>query len=124
MYAIRSYYALRGDDPRSLDGRKVFSAAAVPGADGIQGYLYIVLGGEQYEHVAGMIGTSYSLDSALVVLLVALVVALSGGLLAFAVLTRRLRRLCEIMRRYAGEPPDGDRAVRYRGRSDDSYNFV
>jgi len=127
---VREYLAgaarfpLRGDDPRSPDGRKVFSAAAVPGADGIRGYLYIVLGGEQYEHVAGMIGTSYTLDSALVVLLVALVVALSGGLLAFAVLTRRLRRLCEIMRRYAGDDPDSTRDVRYSGRSDDEIGML
>ena len=40
-----------------------------------------------------MIGSSYTLDAALVLLLLALVAALGGGLLVFAVLTRRLRLL-------------------------------
>jgi len=127
---IRAYLAgdrhfpLRGDDPRSLDGRKVFSAAVVPGDDGVQGYLYVVLGGELYEHVAAMIGNSYIVDSALAVVLVALVAALVGGLLAFAWLTRRLRLLCDIMRRYASDKPEGSRAVRYPGKSDDEIGML
>ena len=59
MYAIRSYY-----DPRNPDGSKVFSAARIVDQNGLQGYLYIVLGGEQYDHVAQMLGDSYILDSA------------------------------------------------------------
>ncbi len=117
-------FPIRGDDPRSTTGRKVFSAAAVRGAAGVQGYLYIVLGGEQYEYIAGMIGSSYILNSALVVLLVALVAALGGGLLVFAVLTRRLRLLGNIMRCYSGEQPDAAVAVRYPGMSDDEIDTL
>jgi two-component system OmpR family sensor kinase len=117
-------FPLKGDDPRSGSGRKVFSAAVVPGDNGVQGYLYIVLGSEQYEHVVEMLGNSYILDSALVVLLVALGAALTGGLLAFALLTRRLRLLCDIMRCYAGEQPDGSRDVRYPGQSDDEIGML
>ncbi len=127
---IRAYlsgdarFPIRGDDPRSSAGRKVFSAAAVPGAAGVQGYLYIVLGGEQYEHVAGMIGSSYILDSALAVLMVALVAALGGGLLVFAVLTRRLRMLGNVMRRYSGEQTGANVAGRYPGTSDDEIDTL
>jgi len=119
-----AHFPLKGDDPRSRDGRKVFSVAAVPGADGVRGYLYIVLGSEQYEHVADMPGNSYILDSALVVLLVALGAALGGGLLAFAVLTRRLRRLSDIMRRYAGARPGAEGAIRYPGKPDDEIGML
>jgi two-component system OmpR family sensor kinase len=114
-------FPLKGDDPRDRDANKVFSAAPVVDADGLQGYLYIVLGGEQYDHVAEMLGHSYILDSALTVLLIALVVALAGGLLAFALLTRRLGILGSVMRRYAGEQ-GGGLALRYPVRSDDEID--
>jgi hypothetical protein len=85
-------FPLTGDDPRNVDGHKVFSAARIEGEDGLQGYLYIVLGGEQYDHVVQMLGSSYTFDSALLVLLVALGAALVAGLVMFALQTRRLRR--------------------------------
>lgn len=126
---IREYLAgntrfpLAGDDPRG-NGSKVFSVAEVPGTNGLQGYLYVVLGSEQYEHMAEMIGNSYILDAALVMLLAALGTALTGGLLAFALLTRRLRRLCDIMRVYAGDGAGSNRSVRYQGRFDDEIGML
>jgi len=102
LQPIRQFrFPLKGDDPRNPEGRKVFSAAEIVNAEGPQGYLYIVLGGEQYDNVAQMIGHSYILDSALAVLLVALAATLLGGLLVFARLTRRLRALAGAMRQYA-----------------------
>jgi hypothetical protein len=38
---------LYGDDPTSLDARRVFSVAAIQSEGQIQGYLYVVLGGSQ-----------------------------------------------------------------------------
>ncbi|UCC56940.1 MAG: HAMP domain-containing protein [Gammaproteobacteria bacterium] len=117
-------FPLKGDDPRNPDGRKVFSAARIVDRDGLQGYLYIVLGGEQYDHVAQMIGDSYILDIALVVLLVALVAALTGGLAVFALQTRRLRMLGNVMRRYAGERGNGSLTVRYPGNTNDEVDVL
>lgn len=96
-----NHFPLKGDDPRHLSGRKVFSAAPIENDDGLQGYLYIVLGGEQYDNVVQMLGQSYIVDSSLTVLLVALIVAMLGGLLVFAHLTRRLRKLSGVMQQYA-----------------------
>jgi signal transduction histidine kinase len=104
---------LMGDDPRDLDGRKVFSAAPITSNDILQGYLYIVLGGDQYDDIAKMIQASYIFKAAVIVLLVALGVALLGGLFVFSILTRRLRLLGEVMGRYAVADGQGDRAVRY-----------
>lgn len=106
-------FPLKGDDPRALDGQKVFSAAEIRNNNGLQGYLYIVLGGEQYDHVVEMLGNSYTLDTALQVLLVALMAALLGGLTVFALQTRRLRLLGNVMRNYAGKDRSGDILVRF-----------
>lgn len=106
-------YPLEGDDPRDPGGRKVFSAAKIANEAGLQGYLYIVLGGEQYDDVVQMLGNSFILDSALAVLLVALVAALLAGLMIFALQTRRLRLLGSVMRRYASENRDERTAIRY-----------
>jgi signal transduction histidine kinase len=115
-------FPLKGDDPRNLNGRKVFSAARIVNQNGLQGYLYIVLGGEQYDHVAQMLGDSYILDSALLVLLIALGATLTGGLVVFALQTRRLSVLGDVMRRYAGE--GGNLAVRYPGNSQDEIDVL
>ena len=116
--ADNTRFPLAGDDPRSLSGRKVFSAAAVPG----QGYLYIVLGSERYQHIAAMIGDSYILYSAMAVVLVSLIVALAGGLSVFALLTRRLRRLGSVMRAYAADSTDSP--VRYPADSPDEIDCL
>ncbi|MGD2053127.1 MAG: ATP-binding protein [Gammaproteobacteria bacterium] len=93
-------YPLKGDDPRNPEQHKVFSAAEIRDGAGLQGYLYIVLGGEHYDDIVAMLGNSFILDSTLLVLLAALSVALLGGMFAFALLTRRLRLLGNVMRHY------------------------
>ena len=110
-------FPLKGDDPRNLDRQKVFSAAMIVTDDGLQRYLYIVLGGEQYDDVVQMIGNSYILDSALMVLLVALAAAMLIGLIVFALQTRRLRVLGSVMRRYAEEPRDESSSIRYSSKA-------
>ena len=106
-------FPIEGDDPRNPDGHKVFSAASITNQDGLQGYLYIILGGEQYDHVVQMLGNSYILDSALFVLMAALSAALLGGLIVFALQTRRLRQLGSVMHDYASKEPGGEVSIRY-----------
>ncbi len=84
---------LLGDDPRSASGRKIFSVAPVSATDPDAGYLYVILGGEEYESVAHMVRESYVPRLSLVAILAILALALAGGLIAFALLTRRLKRL-------------------------------
>jgi signal transduction histidine kinase len=71
-----------------------------------------------------MLGNSYILDSSLVVVLAALVVALTGGLAVFAFQTRRLRMLGNIMRRYAGAGGDSALAIRYPDNSSDEIDVL
>jgi signal transduction histidine kinase len=89
---------IRGDDPRSIDSRKVFSAAEVISQEGREGFLYVILGGQAYEALANDIGDSYvgrmsAIALAVIVLLTAIV-----GLLVFGLLTRRLEKLSQEMR--------------------------
>jgi len=86
---------LSGDDPRSLERRKVFSAAPIDVDGKLAGYLYVILGGEQYDSVAQMLAGSYVIKRNMLLSLVVIVFALLAGLLLFALLTRRLRRLTQ-----------------------------
>ena len=106
-------FPLKGDDPRNLEAQKVFSAAEIKNETGLQGYLYIVLGSEQYDDVVQMLGSSYILDSALQVLLVALTAALLGGLVVFALQTRRLRLLGSVIRNYASKHRSDDMLISF-----------
>jgi len=103
---IRGDYTppLSGDDPRSLGRRKVFSAAPVE-VDGRRiGYLYVILASEQFDSVVQMLAASYVIKRNTLLSLAVVVFALLAGLLLFAALTRRLRRLTRAVEdfQYAG----------------------
>jgi len=40
-----------GDDPRNIDKQKIFSAAPIYRGDNLQGYLYVIIGGEVYDSI-------------------------------------------------------------------------
>jgi len=89
---------IRGDDPRG-SSQKVFSAFEVRQDERLEGYLYVILGGQTYEALANDIGSSYAGSSgryaaAAIVLLTAII-----GLLVFNLLTRRLKHLNAEVRR-------------------------
>lgn len=84
---------IRGDDPRDPTREKVFSAAPLKDGDATAGYLYVVLGGEAFDSVAGMIQNSYILRLGIGIGIVSLALSLIAGLMSFNWLTRRLRRL-------------------------------
>lgn len=90
-----------GDDPRDLQRAKVFSAAPIPLHGDPTGYLYIVLGGEEYDSVADMLENSYILRLSVWTALAGLLFALLAGLLLFKVLTRRIRQLASSMDAFA-----------------------
>jgi signal transduction histidine kinase len=89
-----------GDDPRDRERQKVFSAAPVMQGDSLQGYLYVILGGESYENVAHMLQDSYVMKLNAGVVVSGLVGALLLAILFFNVLTRRLTGLTRAMDRF------------------------
>ena len=88
---------LLGDDPRSPDGKKVFTAARIPEQGKLEGYLYVILGGEIYDNVVQKLKGSYILQLSAWMILATLFFALIAGLILFALLTGRLKRLAGIM---------------------------
>lgn len=92
-------FPLHGDDPRSIDNQKVFSAWPVVSDLGTEGYLYVVLGGKKYEELASNIGDSYVARVSFTAIIAIVVFTVLIGLLVFGLLTRRLNRLNRQMRR-------------------------
>lgn len=90
---------IRGDDPRSGSTRKVFSAFEVRTEDRIEGYLYVILGGQTYEALSQDIGSSYIGKISFFVAITIVLATATIGLLVFGLLTRRLKKLSEEMRR-------------------------
>ncbi len=98
-----------GDDPRDIKGRKIFTAAPIAPKGSLEGYLYVILGGETYDTVIDKIKGSYILRLSIRVVSISLLLALVAGLLIFAFLTRRLKLLAADMDRY-GKDMSGEEA--------------
>jgi len=90
---------IRGDDPRSGSTRKVFSALEVRNDERLDGYLYVILGGQTYEALSRDIGSSYVGRISIYVAIAVVLAAAIVGLLVFGLLTRRLKKLSVDMRR-------------------------
>lgn len=90
-------FPILGDDPKSPDGRKVFSVAPLPEADG---FLYVILGGQHYESTAAMLQTSRMFRLGLGGLIATLLAAIAAGLWLFARITRPVRTLATSVRRF------------------------
>jgi signal transduction histidine kinase len=86
-------FPLLGDDPRSDGARKIFSAAPLKDGDTTVGYLYVILAGEDYDRLAANVRDSQTITTATWLMGGLTVLTLSAGLIAFALITRRLRRL-------------------------------
>lgn len=97
-----------GDDPRSPDARKVFSAAPLQRAgQPPSGYIYVVLLGEAHDRLAARVDAGNVLRTTLWSMALVALLGLLAGLTAFSFITRPLRRLTDAMRRFdANGTPD------------------
>ncbi|MCF8127739.1 MAG: HAMP domain-containing protein [Deltaproteobacteria bacterium] len=93
----KSKIPILGDDPRNPEGRKAFSAARIPERGPLEGYLYVILGGENYDSVLQKMKGSYILQLSAWMILAGLMFALIAGLIIFGFMTGRLRRLAGAM---------------------------
>ena len=90
-------FPLLGDDPRDPDRKKVFTATRILGKGKLEGYLYVILGGEIYDSVVQKLKGSYILQLSAWMISASLLFALVAGLILFAVITGRLKRLANAM---------------------------
>lgn len=94
-------FPLLGDDPRDPDRKKVFSVSPIPVEGPPEGYLYVVLGGEEFDSAVHMVLGSYIIQLSLWTAGIGLLFALLAGLLLFSLLTRRVRQLASTVEAFA-----------------------
>ncbi len=82
-----------GDDPRSETGQKAFSVTPIPDLQNPQGYLYVMLQGEELTRVLGMQSQQSIVYLGGIVLAGSLLAGLFIGLFLFYRINRRLKSL-------------------------------
>jgi HAMP domain-containing protein len=92
-----------GDDPRSADAAKVFSAAPLKMGGRDAGYVYVVLQGEDYDALAANVATDNVLRTTLWSMALVALLGLIAGLAAFRLITRPLRELTKAVKRFETE---------------------
>lgn len=100
----QSILPLLGDDPRDHSRSKVFSAAIVPFKNKPNGYLYVIIGGEEYDSIVDRIKNSYILTSSLLVISLGLLIVCIIAILLFSGLTRRLKKLSINVSKFEKQP--------------------
>jgi len=95
-----------------INRKKVFSAARISGQGELEGYLYVILGGERYDSVVQKLKGSYILQLSAWMISAGLLFALITGLILFALLTGRLKRLAKAMDAF--KRGDAAKHVNYR----------
>ncbi|GJI90313.1 sensor histidine kinase [Duganella hordei] len=88
---------IQGDDPRSENGRKVFSAAVLRMGERKVGYIYVVLQSEEHDRLAARAAASSVLRTTLWSMAIVALLGLLAGLVAFRLITRPLHRLAATM---------------------------
>lgn len=86
-------FPIRNTDPRHAGVDKIFSAAEIRSGEKLQGYLYVVLGGQAYDKIEDGLKTSYSRSMVFSVIFMIVIAAVVIGLLVFKLLVRRLSLL-------------------------------
>lgn len=111
---------IQGDDPRKPGEKQIFSAAAILEGDELQGYVYVVLAGEEYYAVASNLWDKYITSLGGSTMLITLIAALIIGLIAIWFITKNLRRIIEAVRRFQ----EGDLEARISSKSGKEFNTL
>lgn len=88
---------VKGDDPRDLSGKKIFSAAPVLIGDDIKGYYYIILASQKSAGVLEELKGTFALGMGLRLILVTILASILLGLLALWYQLRHLGPITSTM---------------------------
>lgn len=89
---------LIGVDPKSPDKMKAFSAARVTDSGEFKGYIYVILGGKEYENASQLVFGSYILRLGIRSMIIALITAAFIGFIAIGVITWNMRKIVSVIR--------------------------
>jgi signal transduction histidine kinase len=91
---------LVGDDPKYAMEVKTFSAAEIKDEEKVIGYLYVILGSEEFENSFKMLAGSYILNIGTRAMTITLFAAAIVGLIALLFITRNLRTIVHTVREF------------------------
>jgi signal transduction histidine kinase len=89
-----------GDDPRYVGRKKAFSVAPIKLSENRDGYIYVILGGEQFDYASASLWDNFMISTAAKALLVSVIFTAIIGLVLFFFMTKRLRRMNDVVRRF------------------------
>ncbi|MEJ2104489.1 MAG: ATP-binding protein, partial [Ignavibacteriaceae bacterium] len=114
-----------GADPKNKNVEKTFSAAKVYEGSIHRGYIYVILGGEEFDNAAHFVLGSYILRLGVRSMTITLIAAALFSLLALGLITKNMRRIVNVVRRFK----EGDLKARIKlktkgelGEFSDSFN--
>ncbi len=110
--ASRDDMPLMGDDPRHAGRKKIFSATSLQIGREVNGYLYVILGGEQFDSATEMVKESYIMRTTSASFLAIMVFTGGLGLVLFALLTKRFRTMTLVVGKFAAGNYDERIALR------------
>lgn len=96
----RAALPIFGDDPKNPGKKQVFSVSPIKERGKTVAYLYTILNGQRYQSIRQSLHDSYNLQVGTTTIVISVLLAAIAGLLVFAFLTRRLRRLIDVVRIY------------------------
>lgn len=99
------------DDPRSLQNQKIFSAAPIYRGDNLQGYLYVIIGGEIYDSIFSQVKSDKYLQQYGSLLVGALVLLFILLLAVFRYFTAPIRKLSNEMQKIKSANFDQSKVV-------------
>ncbi len=102
-----------GADPKNEHVEKTFSAAKVYEGEVQRGYIYVILGGEDYENAANFVFGSYILRLGLRSMTITLIAAAIFSLIALGLITKNMRKIISVIRRFK----EGDLKARIKLKS-------
>jgi signal transduction histidine kinase len=89
---------LMGVDPKNPAKMKPFSASRVTEENEFKGYIYVILGGQEYENVAQLVFGNYIIRLGVKSMIIALITAAIVGFLAIGIITWNIRRIVRVIR--------------------------
>lgn len=97
-----------GDDPRDQHEQKIFSAAPIYNGENLQGYLYIIIGGEIYDSIVEDVQSEQYLPQSLMFLFMVMISFFIVLLILLRYLTLPLKRLTQSVRAFKQAGYDTD----------------
>lgn len=89
-----------GADPKNEHVEKTFSAAKVYEGSVHRGFIYVILGGEEFENAASFVVGSYILRLGVRSMTITLIAAALFSLIALGFITKNIRKIVAVVRRF------------------------